>query len=277
LPNLTVMKENLLTFFYFINKLYQDRSILWTMIKRDLRARFIGSFFGFSWSVIDPLTQVLIYGVVFGLFFKSQPDPEFGTNSYILYLVCGILPWQFFAQSVTASTGSIVSNANLVKKAVGFPSEILPVIKVMSNLLSHLIGMLILILIIAIFHGVSFYIPFIFVYMLPTLIFAIGVGWIVAGLNVYLRDVQQVMPLVLMAGFFFTPIFYSPSSVPEPILTVLSLNPMFHAVIGYRYALLTGRILPPGSLAYLLITSFFIFGLGGVFFRKLKPGFAEVL
>jgi len=277
LPNLTLMKENLLTFFYFINKLYQDRSILWTMIKRDLRARFIGSFFGFSWSVIDPLTQVLIYGVVFGLFFKSQPDPVFGTNSYILYLVCGILPWQFFAQSVTASTGSIVTSANLVKKAVGFPSEILPVIKVMSNLISHLIGMLILILIIAIFHGASFYIPFIFVYMLPTLMFAIGIGWMVAGLNVYLRDVQQVMHLVLMAGFFFTPIFYSPSAVPEPILTLLSLNPMFHAVIGYRYALLTGRMLPLGSLAYLLITSFFIFGLGGIFFRKLKPGFAEVL
>jgi ABC-type polysaccharide/polyol phosphate export permease len=271
------MKQNLLTFVYFIKALYRDRSVLWTMIIRDLRARFIGSFFGLSWSVIDPLFQVLIFGVFFGVFLKVKPDPQFGTDSFTLYLLCGIVPWQFFSISITTAITSVVSNSNLVKKAVGFPSEVLPIIKVMSNLLTHLIGMCLVVIIIALFQGVPFSFPLFLLYLAPILLLGVGIGWIVASLNVYLRDVAQVMHVVMMAWFYVTPIFYSPSRIPGPILSLLSLNPMFEVVIGYRYALLTGEILPFPQIAYLYLISFFFFAVGGAFFRKLKPGFAEVL
>lgn len=271
------MRENLLTFFYFINKLYQDRSVIWTMVLRDLKSRYIGSLFGFFWSIIDPLFLVFIYWVVFGLFFNSKPDPVYGTDSFIIFLLSGILPWQFFSQSVIGSTGVILSNRNLIKKSVGFPSEILPLIKILTNVISHFVGILILIFLIGIDSGLPPLFPVFLFYMGLTVILAMGMGWILSSINVYLRDMQQMVGLLMMGWFFFTPIFYSPARVPEAIMPFYKLNPMYHIVTGYRYALLTGTFLPVFDMLYITVLSVVLFGSGGILFRKLKPGFAEVL
>lgn len=272
------MKQNLYIFIDFLKKLYRNRYMVKTMAIRDLKARYVGSLFGFLWAVINPLSQVAIYGIVFGVFFKSKPDPIYGTDSFLLYLLCGLIPWQFFAETVGASSGVILSNSNLVKKSVGFPSEILSIITVTTGIINHLIGVALLLLITVLFTAkLTLLTPLIFLYLFFISIFAVGVGWILSSVNVYIRDVQQIVGVALMGLFFFTPVFYSPAIVPAKALMILKLNPMYHMVEGYRLAVLAGKALPIGDIAYLAVVSCVTFAIGGVFFRRLKPGFAEVL
>ncbi len=272
------MKENLLIFIDFAKKLYRSRYMLRMMTLRDLKASYVGSFFGFAWAVLSPLLQVVIYGVVFGVFFKSRPDPVYGTDSYLLFLLCGLVAWQFFAQTVTLSANSVLSNKALVKKAVGFPSEILPVVTVISNIISHLIslGLLFTVILFSSAHLTPF-VFLVFVYLFFIVLFAVGVGWVVSSVNVFLRDIQQIVGLVVMGWFFLTPVFYSPGIVPKRFAIFMKLNPLYHFVEGYRLALLSGRMLPWGDFTYFAAISILSFGAGGVFFRKLKPWFAEVL
>src|SRR3990172_11529598 len=246
------MIQNFYIFIDFIKKLYKSRYMIKMMAMREMKAVYVGSLFGLLWAVINPLSQLLIYGIIFGVFFKSRPDPVYNTDSYLLFLLCGLIPWQFFSQTVTASTTSITSNSNLIKKAAGFPSEILPIITVTSNLISHLIGVGLLILaLILTTSNLTLAIPVIFVYMFFISIFAVGLGWILSSVNVFLRDIQQVVGIIMMGWLFFTPIFYSSGIIPPKFLLILKLNPMFHMVEGYRYALLVGKLPPITDFAYL--------------------------
>ena len=272
------MKQNFLIFLDFMKKLfYRDRSTIWTMVVRDLRAQYVGSVFGVFWALIEPLSQVAIFGIFFGVFLKVKPDPIYRTDSYFVYLLCGLIPWQFFASAVNSSSMVLVSNSNLVKKAVGFPSEILPIINILSSNISHLIAMGLLFVIVIFSAGVSAYMPLFIIYMFFMILFAVGLGWIVSSINVYLKDVRQVIGIIMMAWMYFTPLFYSPNIIPATLLPIFKLNPMYHVVFGYRYAILAGRMLPLGDFLYLAFVSLFTFAIGGIFFRKLKPGFAEVL
>ncbi|MBI5561774.1 MAG: ABC transporter permease [Deltaproteobacteria bacterium] len=272
------MKQDFLIFLDFTKKLWKNRYMLKMMTERELKATYVGSLFGFAWAVINPIGLVAIYGTVFGHFFKSKPDPAYGTESYLLFLMCGMVPWQFFAQTINGSIGSVAKNATLVKKAVGFPSEILPVVTVLSHVISHLIGVTILFfLTIAFDGGVSPWALVIFVYIFFMVIFSVGIGWILSSLSVYLRDLNQVIGLALMAWFFFTPIFYPAARLSPGALRILRWNPVFHVVDGYRLTMLAGKPPDLAGLAYLGAAAVVTFAAGGILFRRLKPGFAEVL
>ncbi|MBI5971171.1 MAG: ABC transporter permease [Deltaproteobacteria bacterium] len=270
--------QNFLILIDFVKKLYRSRYTLKMLAMRDLKAQYVGSFFGFFWALINPLAQVVVYGVIFGVFFKSTPDPVYRTDSFLLFLLCGIVPWQFLSQAVSASSGVLLSNRNLIKKSPGFPSEILPVTTVISNVISHLIALCLLIAAVVFLTGaLSPMLAVIFIYMFLTAIFALGLGWILSSLNVFIRDVGQVLGLVMMVWMFFTPLFYPPSIFPAKYLFIFKLNPAYHFVEGYRLALLAGRFEPAGDFIYFAVVSFITFGVGGVFFRRLKPGFAEAI
>jgi lipopolysaccharide transport system permease protein len=272
------MTENIRIFFDFSKKLlFRDRSAISTMVSRDLRSQYVGSFFGILWALLEPLSQLLIFGLFFGVLLKIKPDPIYRSDSFFLYLLCGLVPWQFFSQSVISSTTAVVSNSNLIKKAVGFPSEILAIVKVLTHSISHFIGVILIFVIISFTAGISPYMLLFIIYTLLAMLFAIGLGWIVSSLNVYLKDVRQVIGILVMAWMYATPIFYSTRIVPESLMPFYKLNPMYHVVTGYRYALLADRILPWPDLAYLAAVSLITFAVGGIFFRRLKPGFAEVL
>ncbi len=272
------MLKNFIIFFDFIGRLYRSRYMLRTMAARDLKAKYVGSVFGLLWAVFNPLFLVAIYGIVFGLFFKATPGEVYKTDSFFLFLLCGLVPWEFFTQTLTTASGVLVSNANLVKKAVGFPSEILPIVVVISNIISHLISLVLLLLILIIFNGTlplqTFYI---FIYLFFMALFCIGCGWVLSSLNVFSKDVGQILGLIIMGLFFLTPIIYSPDMVPPRALFILKLNPVYHLIEGYRFALLAGRFLPLADFIYMAVTSFVMFGLGGVLFRRMKPWFAEVM
>lgn len=254
----------------------------WYMIRsmaiRNLRAKYIGSFFGTFWSVINPLIQVIVFGVVFGVFFKMKPDPIYTTDNFFIFLVTGMIPWQFFANTIVEATNVLDCNSNLVKKSVGFSSEILPVVTLLTNLIDHLIAMGLVFVILLIFKvpmGIHIFLIPIYLGVIST--FILGLGWVLSSINVYLKDTKQVIGVLLMAMFYFTPIFYSPSILPDHFVFYLKLNPMYHVVEGYRNALLIGKGIPIKDFCYLLGSSLLILSLGGLIFRKLKSGFAEIL
>lgn len=267
-----------LVFLDFMRKLYRIRFMLKAMALRELKATYVGSFFGFVWAVLNPLCQIAIYGVVFGFFLKGTVPPQYGTKNFFLYLVTGLIPWQFFAQTIGTSSNVLLAYGNLVKRAVGFPCEVLPIVSVISNTVSQLVSIALLFLIVIVFtHTLSVQMLLVLVYLLFAVIICVGLGWMLSALTVFLRDIPQVIGLVLTGMFFFIPICYPPSIVPEKILFVMKLNPIYHVIEGYRLACLTGRPVPLLDFAYLGVTSVLIAALGGILFRKLKPEFAEVM
>lgn len=248
------------------------------MAARDLKARYVGSIFGLMWAVINPLAQIIIYGVVFGVLFEAKPDPIYKTESYFLFLTCGLLPWQFFSQTVNQSSYVISSYSYLVKKSVGFPTSILQIVTVLSNMISHFIALGVLCIILLFTEsGITFYFPLVLLYVFIISIFTVGIGWIVSSLNVYLKDVQQVVSLLMLAWMYFTPIFYSASIIPASLRPIWKINPLYHMVTGYRYALLGEIVLPITDLMIMTGISVITFVLGGLIFRRLRPGFAEIL
>ncbi len=261
----------------FLRKLWVQRGLIRNFVARDLKARYIGSFMGFFWSVIHPIVLLVSYTFVFSVIFGQRPLPDSGTTSFPLFLFCSILPWLFFQDTLQRSSTVVIDNANLVTKTL-FPSEILPVTMLLSGLVNHLIGFGILLVILLFTLGkVSLYILLVPVYFLVLMLFTLGISWFVSSLNVFVRDVSQVLSVILTFWFWFTPIFYAPERFPRNLHFLVKWNPLAHVVTGYRDCLLRMQMPDLGSLSLLAAASFLVFALGGLFFRKTKREFVDVL
>jgi lipopolysaccharide transport system permease protein len=261
----------------FLQKIYIQRSLIRNFVVRDLKARYIGSFMGLFWSVIHPIVLLVSYYFVFAMIFGLRPRPDTGTTNFALFLFCSILPWLFFQDAVQKSSTIIVDNANLVTKTL-FPSEILPLVALLSGFINHLIGFAILLCIIFFTLGkVSVFILMIPVYVFLLMLFTLGLSWFVSSLNVFIRDAAQVLTVILTFWFWLTPIFYTPDMVPSYLSFLLRLNPLAHIVIGYRDCLLRMRMPDLGILAILAAVALAVFAAGGLFFRKTKREFVDVL
>jgi ABC-type polysaccharide/polyol phosphate export permease len=261
----------------FLQKIYFQRSLIRNFVIRDLRARYIGSFMGVLWSVIHPIVLLVSYTFVFHIIFGLKPLPDTGTTSFPLFLFCSILPWLFFQETLQRSSTIIIENANLVTKTL-FPSEILPLIVLLSGFVNHLIGFAILLVIIFFTLGkVSLFILLIPVYFFLLMLFTLGISWFVSSLNVFVRDVSQVLSVILIFWFWFTPIFYSIDRLPTRLLFLVHFNPLAHVVVGYRDCLLRMRTPDLRILAVFAITSLAVFTAGGIFFRKTKRDFVDIL
>ncbi|MDH5680394.1 MAG: ABC transporter permease [Spirochaetota bacterium] len=274
------MLKPIFLFIGFIRQLIKDGYLIRSMALKNLKQQYVGSFFGIIWTVINPMLELLIYWVVFGyILSRGTPDPIYNTDSFLLFLLCGIIPFQFFTSTVNSATQAVAGNSNLVKKAVGFHPETLPVITIASKLIEHIIGIFIILVAMLIINGsLPYHWPSFILYLLLMNIFILGLVWITSSLNVYMKDISQIVALITRVLFFLTPIFYPPSRVPEGFLkTIFELNPLYHMVEGYRHAFLIGGFMPWGSFLYLFILSVVFLGIGGLVFRRLKQGFAEVL
>ncbi len=261
----------------FVGKIYVQRGLIRNFVVRDLRARYVGSFMGFFWSVIHPIVLLLSYTFVFSMIFGIRPLPNTGTTSFPLFLFCSILPWLFFQDTLQRSSTVLIDNANLVTKTL-FPTEILPLTVMLAGLVNHLIGFAILLVIVLFTLGkISIYILLVPVYFLFLMLFTLGFAWLVSSLNVFIRDVSQVLSVILTFWFWFTPIFYTPDRFPPRLLFIVRWNPLAHVVIGYRDCILRMRSPDLGILALLALSSVAVFAAGGLFFRHIKREFVDVL
>lgn len=259
---------------FFVENLVTRRSLLFQLVRRDFQQRFVGSAMGWVWGVIHPLVLLASWSFVFSVCLK-MPAPE--GKSYPLYLFAGMLPWLLFSETVQRSAASLVDHSTLITKSM-FPAEIVPVSVFLSSLVSHLMALALAIGAVAVWaSGVSLTLVALPLYMLLLGMFAVGIGWIVSSLHVYLRDTAQVMSVLLTFWFWLTPIFISESDVPQRVRFLLDANPLAYVVRAYRATLLDGRWPPGGELAVAALCSAGVFIAGGLFFRHMKRGFADVL
>jgi ABC-type polysaccharide/polyol phosphate export permease len=261
----------------FLRNLVERRSLLFQLVRRDFQQRFIGSAVGWIWGVIHPLVLLVSWWFVFEhlMKFKLRPNPF--TSNYPLYLFAGMLPWLLFSDTVQRSATSLLDQSNLITKTV-FPSEIVPVSVFLSSLVSH--GLALALVIAA--TGVMLNHISIFLILLPIYVFtvgllAVGVGWVVASLNVFQRDTAQVLSVILQFWFWLTPIFVTEDLYTGKAHWLLVANPLSHIVRSYRYLLLTHSLPDLGDLGVAAACGATVFLLGGLFFRYMKRGFADVL
>jgi len=259
-----------------LRKLVANRSLLKNLVVRDLKQRYVGSIGGWLWSVIRPIVLLISYTFLFTVIMGQRLGPQFGTDSFPIFFFCGFLPWLLFSDTVMRNCSAITDNAPLITKTV-IPAEILPVSITISNLVHHMIGLTILIAAMGIFYDVHLSALWILLYMPMLLMFAQGLGWIVAGLHVFVRDTIQGLDILLFLWLWFTPVFYSADLVPARLRYVFNLNPMAIIVTGYRNSLLHLPQPGPVQIAVVLAASFGIFALGALLFRQAKPAFPDVL
>ncbi|MHC0065220.1 ABC transporter permease [Nostoc sp. UIC 10890] len=255
--------------------------LLRTLVRRDLESRYKGSILGNLWPLLNQLSQLLIYTYVFSvvlkvkLSIKSLPENNF---TFGLWLFAGLLPWLAFSGGLTQSASSVVKQHNLVKKVV-FPLALLPLVPILSTFIESAFGLIMLIFFVAInahtLHPTLALLPLIW---LTQLLLTAGLGYLTAGLTVFLRDIPQTLAVVLNIWMYLTPIIYPASSIPEEWRSmVFWLNPMTAIVEVYRDLILVGKVEHWGEWGVASIISFVMFCSGFYVYKRLRTAFADVL
>jgi lipopolysaccharide transport system permease protein/teichoic acid transport system permease protein len=259
-----------------VSSVWRHHPMIGALAVRDLQSRYAGTFGGMIWTVVHPLAVISVFYVVFAIGFKSQ-----GANSspFILWFVCGFVPWLFFSETLSTITDSISRHAHLVKKTI-FPSEILPLVHLTSGLVAHAIFLLILAGMLGLFN-VAFQIDRLLViyFLFCTCMLVLGLGWLLSAIQVFYRDISQVLPIILNLLFWATPIVWSPDNLPTEYRELLAYNPLYYIIEGYRGMLLYHEAVWPSiwQAAYFWSISIVTFIAGAYVFGRLKPEFADVM
>lgn len=262
---------------FFFRNLVERKDLLFQLARRDFRQRYVGSAAGWLWGIVHPLVLLVSWVFVFQICFKVQPPPDAITHNYTIYLFCGFLPWMLFQETVQRSATSLLDHQNLITKTI-FPSEVVPVSIFLSSLMNHLIALALALAAVGMWaKHISMNVLFLPVYMLFLGMFAVGIAWIASSLHVYVRDTAQALSVLLTFWFWFTPVFVYESMIPPPFRFVLRLNPLAYFVHAYRERLLSERLPNPREFAVIAASALIMFAAGGLFFRHLKRGFADVL
>jgi lipopolysaccharide transport system permease protein len=263
-----------------LRELVQYRELVVNLTIRELKARYKSSALGFLWSLLNPLGMMLVFTFVFTVMWPNKQ-----MEKYPLFLLCGLLPWNFFSAGVMASVNSIVGNANLVKK-VYFPREALPISTVCANLVNFLLGLVVLFVVLIIFR--ARFSPWL--WLLPVVIliqtcFILGIAFILAAANVYYRDTIMIMDTVMLAWFFLTPVVYPITNLPDSYTVfgitlnvhrlVYILNPMASLIAAYRDLLYWGYRTDLDFLLRTAVTSLAILALGYWLFVRFSGRFGE--
>lgn len=254
--------------------IWRYRELFYFLAWRDIIVRYKQTVLGITWALIRPLLATLVSTVVFGNLAKFPSDGV----PYPILVVAGVLPWQFFANSLTECSLSLINNANLVAK-IYFPRLIVPASAVIVSFVDLLISGIILLGLMAWYN----FIPDWRIITLPLFILiafaaALGGGLWLAALNVKYRDFRHIVPFIVQFGFYISPVPYSSSVVPEKWRLLYSLNPMVSAIDGFRWALLGGRspLYLPGFIVSLGVISL-VLASGIWYFRKTERTFADVI
>jgi len=261
----------------FTRNLYDNRYMIRSLALKDIKRQYTGSFLGIFWAVIHPVITVLTYYFVFSFVFGPKVRGQYGHGSFAVWLLCGLVPWLYFSTIVRGSSLLLIINKALVTKTI-FPSEVFPVIALISNSLSHLFGLAIIFVALLVTGGqVGVHVLLVPVYFLFMCIMILGFSWIFSSLNVFVPDVGQFLTLGMTLWYFYTPVFWPVTIIPEKFRPILYVNPMYHLVEGYRVCIMSNKTPDMWSLAYLAGFSIVVFIAGGLLYKRLKPAFADVL
>ncbi|HLX43078.1 MAG TPA: ABC transporter permease [Bryobacteraceae bacterium] len=264
-------------FLYPPRSLWRNRKLIRSMVRRDILARYRGSFGGALWTFLSPLLLMATYAFVFGVVLKTRFGADTSGVGYVLYFLAGMLPWLAFSEAIGRAPYVILEYRNFVKKLV-FPIETLPANLVISGAVTECFALMIFLAgILAARHSIPPSVLWLPALVIPQLLLTAGLCWFLAALGIFVRDLGTIMGFLLTLWFFLTPICYPEASLPPEALKLLSLNPMLILVRGYRAIFLENHAPASGPLAALWIASIVIAIVGHAWFHRLRKSFADVI
>ena len=255
-----------------IKEIYAYREMIFSMVQKDLRGRYKGSFLGFLWTFINPLLQLLVYNLVFSIILRS------GVDKYYLFLFVALIPWIFFSSAITGGSVSVIAQKDLVKK-IYFPNEVIPISYVTSCFVNMLLGFVVVIGVV-IYSGVHLSplallcLP---VVMIVEYFLALGIAMITSAVTVYFRDLEHILTIIAMAWMYITPVVYDIEICPTEYRWIMHINPMTSVIIAFRDILYYGRVPEMMTLLEAVVLGVVFLLIGCLVFRKLKRRFAEEL
>lgn len=260
-----------------LDRVWQYRELLYFLVWRDIKVRYKQSVLGILWIAIQPVMTMVVFTFLFGNLL-SVPT---GGIPYPIFVYSALLPWQYFANSLTRSSTNLVDNSQLITK-VYFPRLIIPFSGVFSGLVDFLVAFVVLILLMA-YYKIQPTAAIIFLpgFLLLAMITALGFGLWLSALNVRFRDIKHLVPFIVQLWMYLTPVIYSSLMIPEQFRFLLALNPMTGVVAGFRWALLGnafGDATPPGDLFPIsILIALLVFVSGMIYFRYTERTFADII
>lgn len=247
------------------------RDLLRELVLRDMKLRYKRSAIGVAWSLLNPLAQLLVFNLVFSFILPLK------IQNYTVFLFSGLLAWNWFQSSLSAATGSIVENRDLVQQP-GFPAMVLPIATITTHFIHYLMALPVLLIFMFIggirLHATIWLLPLVFaVQFLLTL----SLAYPLAALQVVFRDIQYLLGVGLLLGFYLSPVFYDVSLLEQRYQVLLRLNPIHVLLDAYRSILIQGQVPANGGLITVLFLSFILLWLGYSVFRHARYRFAEEL
>lgn len=248
------------------------RNMISELIHRELRSKYKGSVLGFLWTYINPLCQIVVYAFFFSMIFKS------GIECFYLYLIVSMFPWNFFCGGTMQGLGSVRYQGDLIKK-IFFPRQILPMVSVTVNLVNMLISFIIIYGVLLVSGwGIDWRLQ---LYLLPVIlveyIFTFGLSLILSSVEVYFRDIEHIVSVIMMVWMYVTPMFYNLSFIPEEFLPAFQCNPMLYVISMYQQ-ILYYKVPPQADyMVKAIIISLCMLIVGWIVFGRLEKRFAEEL
>lgn len=254
-----------------VKNLYNYRELIKTSVKKDIGGKYKHSFLGVLWSFINPLLQIAVYAIIFPLIMRNN------IPNYTVFMVCGLIPWNYFSVVINRASFTMIENGNIIKK-VFFPREILPLSLVISETINFAISTLIIICFtLAYGMGLTPYILLYPVVLFIQFVLLLGISLIVSSVTVYFRDLQHFIGVLLQLFFYATPIVYSVETIPESFRWILQINPMTYIIEGFRDIFYNQTMPDMKMLGIILLIGIIICVLGYLIFSKLQKKFAEEL
>ncbi len=252
-----------------IHEIFDYQEMINSLVRRELRGKYAKSILGFLWSFLNPMFQILIYTIVFSVIYRND------MQNYYVFLMTGLLPWTFFSESFGQGAMAINGNSEMVKK-IYFPREVLVIAEVNAKLINLLLSLIVIAVFIVISGtGFSWHIIFLPVIIIIEYIFTLGASLIVSAITVYLRDMEYIVNVVLMAWVWGTPVMYNIDMVGGVFRRLLSFNPMTPIIVSYQDILYWHRTPYYKNLLVPLAAGIVVLLLAEVVFSKLSKHFAE--
>ncbi len=259
---------------HYWKDLWRFRELLYFLSWRDVLVRYKQTVIGVAWSVIRPVLTMIVFTVIFG---KLAKFPS-GNAPYAILVYAAMLPWQFFANALSESSNSLISNANMISK-VYFPRLIVPCSAVVVSLVDFLISFAVLAVLMVWYRFIpDWRIVTVPLFLVLALLASLGFSLWLSALNVKYRDFRYIVPFIVQFGLYVSPVGFSSNVVPEKWRLLYSLNPMVGVIDGFRWAILGGevRIYWPGFLLSTALTLLILYG-GIRYFRKTERIFADII
>ena len=262
----------------FYSAIKNNFYLLSQLTRRDIASRYQGSAAGLLWAFLSPILMLLVYTFVFGYVFKARwMGAETDRSFFALNLFAGMIVHGFLAECVIRSPALLQQHSNFVKRIV-FPLWLLPIVPLASALFHTAVSFLVLFLAYsAIVQDVHWQLLALPVLIVPFVLFLTGLVWMLSALGVYLRDLSQIIPILVTVLMFMSPVFYPAEALPEKIRPLMYMNPLTPAIETLRAVLFAGQLPSIASYSVALIAGLLFALLGLFIFNRLKVGFSDVL